>query len=404
MRRTALVLTTLASVLVLVGGCASDDESDADPSSAPSTTATTSPGTSTTTSVPAGLAEVSVAVERVASGLERPIAFAVRAGDPALYIAEQPGRVRRAHDGTVDPEPVLDLTGDITDAGNEQGLLGLAFSPAGDRLYLDFTDTAGDTRVQEFAVRDDGSVDPSTRRELLTVAQPFSNHNGGHLAFGPDGMLYIALGDGGSGGDPQGNAQDLSTLLGKILRIDPTPGDGAAYTIPADNPFVGTAGARGEIWMYGLRNPWRFSFDRATGDLWIGDVGQNAWEEIDFAADGDQAGVNWGWNAREGAHYYLDVDALDPRDPIYEYDHDNGRAVTGGFVYRGAAIPALRGVYVFADFAAGALIGLVERDGQLVDQRPLGVEVAEVASFGEDAAGELYVVSRAGDVFRLIAG
>jgi len=404
--RVGRILAATLATSVIATACSSDDEPLGDPPTAPTvvvTTTTAPPPTTTTTLAEPRLADVEVAATPIVSGLTRPLAFAVRTADDALYVAEQAGLLRAVRDGVLDPAPVLDLTGDITDEGNEQGLLGIAFSPIGDRLYVDFTDNAGDTRIQEFTVDASGQVDPASRRELLAVDQPARNHNGGHLVFGPEGLLYIGFGDGGGGGDPNGNGQDLSTLLGAILRIDPRPTAGAPYGVPDDNPFVGRADARAEIWMYGLRNPWRFSFDRATGDLWIGDVGQSAYEEIDFAAAGDQAGANWGWNAREGAHDYSDMPAPGARDPIFEYGRDEGVSVSGGFVYRGDAIPALRGAYVFADYAAGRLIALVERDGQIVGQLPLGVEVAEVTSFGEDLDGELYVVSRRGDVFRLVA-
>ncbi len=236
--------------------------------------------------------------------------MAVRTGDDSLYVTEQSGRVRAIRDGRLAARPVLDLTADTTAAG-EQGLLGLAFAPDGAHLYVDYTDRSGDTHIDEFAMN--GLVaDPASRRNLLVVDQPQPNHNGGQLAFGPDGYLYIGLGDGGAADDegpghaPGGNGQSLETLLGKILRIDPTPTASAPYTVPADNPFVGTSGAKPEIWAYGLRNPWRFSFDADTGDLWIGDVGQNEWEEVDHApaTNGRDAGRgdNFGWNRLEGTH------------------------------------------------------------------------------------------------------
>ena len=205
--------------------------------------------------------------------------MAVRSGDTALYVAEKTGKVVAVRDGIVDPVPMLDLSEEVS-LGGEQGLLGLAFSPDGRDVYVNFTDTNGDTHITGYAMRG-GQADTATRRDLLVVDQPYSNHNGGNLVFGPDGYLYIGLGDGGSGGDPQGNGQSLSTLLGKMLRIDPTPFGDRPYRIPTDNPFVGHVAARPEIWAYGLRNPWRYSFDRLTGDLWIGDVGQSAWEEVD---------------------------------------------------------------------------------------------------------------------------
>ncbi len=234
------------------------------------------------------------------------------------------------------------------------------------------------------------------------VEDPYPNHNGGAVIFGPDDLLYITLGDGGAGGDPEQRAQDLGVLFGKILRIDPTPGADAPYTIPPDNPFVGQAGARPEIWMYGLRNPWRFTFDRETDDVWIGDVGQNAWEEVDFTTLTDAPGSNWGWDAREGAHEFEGAAPANAREPIFELSHDDGNcSVTGGYVYRGEQIPALRGAYVFADFCRGELIGLAQQNGALVAQQSLGARGGSVTSFGEDADGELYVLLRGGNLYRI---
>jgi glucose/arabinose dehydrogenase len=342
-----------------------------------------------------------VGLTRIAT-LEQPLAMATQTGDPALYVAEKTGRVVAIRDGRVDPTPVLDLSGEVS-LGAEQGLLGLAFAPGGGFLYVDYTDTAGNTHVTEFAMGDQG-VDTSSRRDVLVVDQPYSNHNGGNLAFGPDGDLYIALGDGGSGGDPQGNGQSLSTLLGKILRISPRPSDGSPYGIPPDNPFVGRSGARSEIWAYGLRNPWRFSFDRGTGDLWIGDVGQSAWEEVDRQPAGSHGGENYGWNVMEGNHPYLGT-SPDPSmvAPVYEYPHTKGGCVvTGGYVYRGEDIPALQGWYVFGDFCLGQLEALRVR-GSTVAHRLLGPTVPSLSSFGEDASGELYAMSLSGPVYRLSA-
>ncbi|HEX5951116.1 MAG TPA: PQQ-dependent sugar dehydrogenase [Actinomycetota bacterium] len=298
---------------------------------------------------------------------------------------------------------MLDLRGRVS-LGSEQGLLGLAFSPDGDFLYVDLTDPQGDTRVLEFAATDTG-VDPGSERQILFVDQPFSNHNGGQLAFGPDGYLYVALGDGGSAGDPDDNAESLSTLLGKVLRIQPRGSGDGRYAIPPDNPFVGRANARPEIWAYGLRNPWRFSFDRETGDLWIADVGQGTWEEIDVEPVGSGGGVDYGWDRLEGTHPYEGGPADDAVPPVYEYPHDGGVcAVTGGYVYRGVEIPALRGAYVFGDFCRGRLEAFVLRNGDARGHRSLGPVVENLASFGEDAEGELYALSLSGPVYRLVAG
>ncbi len=333
--------------------------------------------------------------------LEEPVAFAVRLGDPALYVAEKSGRVVAIRDDRVEPRPVLDLSMQVS-LGPEQGLLGIVFSSDGRFLYANYTDLRGDTKVVEAAMRD-GVVDPSSLRVVLTVRQPFTNHNGGHLAFGPDGFLYIGLGDGGSGGDPRGNAQSLTTVLGKMLRIDPRPAEDEPYAVPRDNPFVHNAGARPEIWASGLRNPWRYSFDRVTGDLWIGDVGQFLWEEIDLQTSASSGGENYGWNALEGTHPYGSADAPEGAvAPVFEYDHAStgGCGVIGGYVYRGEAIPSLVGTYVYSDLCHGRLQGLRSRDGQ-VRHIDLGRTVQAVSSFGEDAAGELYVLSLTGRVYRL---
>jgi glucose/arabinose dehydrogenase len=348
-------------------------------------------------------AQVAVPVVRLTpvAAFEIPVAMTTRTGDDTLYFIEKVGRVRAVRGGLIDPTPVLDLTSEVSN-GLEQGLLGLAFSADGGLLYLNLTDGGGDTHILEFAMI--GSVaDPATRRELLFVDQPFENHNGGHLEFGPDGYLYIGLGDGGSAGDPFGNAQNLDSLLGKMLRIDPAPSDGAAYTVPSDNPFIGTAGARPEIWAYGLRNPWMFTFDREGGDLWIGDVGQGVWEEIDLQRAESGGGENYGWDQMEGTHPYQGGQPpADHVPPVYEYPHENGAcSITGGHVYRGSKIPALRGAYVYSDWCDGKLRYVRESEGVVTEAGELGAFVPLVTSFGEDTDGELYAMSLAGPVFRI---
>jgi glucose/arabinose dehydrogenase len=335
--------------------------------------------------------------------LERPVAMASRAGDEQLYVAQQGGLVVAFGDDQPGRRVVLDLT-DPTEASGEQGLLGLAFSPDGRRLYVNFTDLAGDTHVVEYAMAGE-RADPGSARELLSVDQPFANHNGGDLAFGPDGFLYIGLGDGGGAGDPFGNGQSLQTLLGKMLRIDPRSSGGAPYTVPSSNPFVGDPGARPEIWAYGLRNPWRFSFDRATGDLWIADVGQSSLEEIDRQPASSRGGENYGWNAFEGSVPFSgSSSAGGVVSPVFEYDHTGGVcAVAGGYVYRGDAIPALDGAYLFADVCVGRVTWLrLTEDG--VEHGTIGSPLSGPASFGEDADGELYVLTLAGPVYRLLPG
>jgi glucose/arabinose dehydrogenase len=345
---------------------------------------------------------VHIGLATVVTGLDSPVALAWRRNDAKMYVAQQGGTLVAVENGRVVSTPVLSLS---VSHGNEQGLLGIAFSDDGSKLFVDYTDPKGDTHVVEYTMR--GSIaDPATARELLFQQQPFANHNGGDLVV-HDGHLYISLGDGGSGGDPQANGQNLGRLLGKILRIDPRATGKAPYSIPPDNPFVSRAGARGEVWMYGLRNPWRFSFDRVTGDAWIGDVGQNQYEEVDFAPAGED-GINWGWSAREGFHAYEgggSSSAPGARDPITETSHDDGNcALIGGYVYRGRAVPSLRGVYVFGDECRAPLVGLVERDGRAVQQRALGPNVQQLTSFGEDRDGELYAVSRGGTVYRFATG
>ncbi|MFD1934127.1 PQQ-dependent sugar dehydrogenase [Nonomuraea mangrovi] len=324
---------------------------------------------------------------------DKPVAFAVREGDDALYVAEQGGRLRSLKDGR--QTVIVDLSAEVSD-GNEQGLLGVAFHPSGKWLYLDWTDDQGDTHVTEWAF--DG-VRARDRRDVLTQDQPYANHNGGQLAFGPDGHLYIALGDGGSGGDPHGNGQNLRTWLGKILRIDPR---GKPYTVPKDNPFVGRRGAEPEIWAYGLRNPWRFTFDRETGDLWIGDVGQDAWEEVDHEPRG-QGGRNYGWNAFEGGRRYeAGVAAAGATDPVITYPlHEDGNcSVIAGYVYRGAEIPGLRGHFLYGDFCAGWV------KAAPVTDPAKGVEVGRVeqlSSFGQGHDGELYALSLQGPLYQVKA-
>jgi glucose/arabinose dehydrogenase len=318
--------------------------------------------------------------------------------DGTLHLAERAGTVHRLEAGGVGPA-VVDIS-DRTSTDGERGLLGLAFSPAGDELYLSSTDLAGDTLVEAFAV-DDGEVVPDERRTVLALEQPRSNHNGGQVAFGPDGMLYLALGDGGGSGDPDGAGQDLSTVLGSLLRIDPRAGD--PYAVPTDNPFVGRDDARDEIYAYGLRNPWRFSFDRGTGDLWIADVGQGEREEVNWMPSSAAAGANFGWSLMEGTLEYAGAEPEDHVPPVYEYETrgPEGCAITGGFVYRGEAIPGLRGAYLYSDFCEGLVRGLVLEGGAVVEQGGLGISGSRVVSFVEDAEGELYLLNLDGGVQRI---
>lgn len=356
-------------------------------------------------SAPAGSAPdldaASVALAPVTTALTRPVALGWRAGDDRMYAAEQGGTIR-----IVDPATgavvgtALTLTG-IANTG-ERGLLGLDFSADGTKLYVDYTDAAGSITVAEYTMAGDVAV-PGSARVLLSIPHPRTNHNGGQLTIGPDGMLYIGTGDGGGSGDPDLNGQNLNTLLGAILRIDPTPSMSLPYSIPTDNPFVGQAGRRGEIWMYGLRNPWRFTFDRATDDLWIADVGQGLYEEVDFAPAG-VGGTNWGWNLREGFHAYAGAPPPGGQDPLFEQSHADGWcSVIGGYVYRGSAIANLDGAYIYGDLCRSVLSAAAQSGGNLTDQADLPVGLAQITTFGEDHDGELYVANLSGTVSKLVA-
>jgi len=392
-------------VLALVAGCGGSGSTGG----ASTTTAGGGPTSAGTGVAPAGdLASAKITLSEVGA-LSTPVAVAVRPGDDALYVALKAGSVRRVNHGqggdglSVDAAPVLDLSGQVS-TGSEQGLLGLTFSPDGNTLYVDYTDRAGDTQVVEYAYRD-GRADDATRRTVLAVDQPYANHNGGEVAFGPDAKLYVGLGDGGSQGDPDHRGQELGTLLAKILRIDPTPSGGKPYTVPGDNPFVNRSGAVPETFAWGLRNPWRFTWDRATGDLWIGDVGQNTWEEIDFLAAGSPMGANFGWSGMEGRHTFKGGNPSGGVLPVAEYSHQSGDhcSVTGGYVYRGTKIPALRGVYVYADYCSGTVWGLTQSGGRVTAQRQLDVGgTHNVTSFGEDESGEIYLLATDG-LFRILA-
>ena len=335
---------------------------------------------------------------------ERPV-FLTHAGDGSefLYVIEQEGVIHRIDPASPGRTDIfLDIRSSVTRGGNEEGLLGLAFSPRfadNGRFYVYYSAASPRRSVlSRFEVRPDGLADPTSEHVVLEVDQPFRNHNGGMIAFGPDGMLYVGLGDGGSAGDPHRNGQNPGTLLGTILRIaTEEPVEGATYAIPADNPFAGQSGARGEVWAYGLRNPWRFSFDRATGDLWVGDVGQNAREEIDIV----HPGANYGWNVMEGTTCFrtrsCNADGL--QAPVAEYGHNLGCSVTGGYVYRGQRIPALEGVYLYGDFCSGRIWGLRYDGMDVTAQAELGRASFEISSFGEDADGEVYVLGFDGGIY-----
>jgi glucose/arabinose dehydrogenase len=347
----------------------------------------------------------------VASGLSFPLYLTAPPGETSrLFIVEQTGGIRIIKSGTLLETPFLDISGQVS-SGGERGLLGLAFDPnytSTGRFFVHYTDPAGDTRVSRFQVSVNPDIaDAGSEQVILTATQPYSNHNGGQLLFGPDGMLYLGLGDGGSSGDPQGRGQDLSDLLGSILRLDVQAG--SPYTVPPDNPFVAQAGARPEIWSYGLRNPWRFSFDRGTGDLYIADVGEGQFEEVDVspAAGGAGKGLNYGWNRMEGKHCFNrgECDQTGLTLPAHEYSHSQGCSITGGYVYRGSAIPALQGLYFFADYCQGWVRSFRYTGGaatELTDWRALQPG-GLITSFGEDAAGEIYIMVEGGRVFKVVS-
>lgn len=342
----------------------------------------------------------------VTAGLRNPLDLQSSVGDrERVYVVEQGGRIRVVRNGQLQSDAFLDVSDRIS-SGGERGLLGLAFHPqfgVNRRFFVNYTDPRGDTRIAEFRAGSADTADRASERVLLAVAQPFANHNGGGLAFGGDGRLYVGLGDGGSGGDPLGNGQRLDTHLGKLLRLDV---DGAApYVVPADNPFRATAGALPEIWAYGLRNPYRFSFDRATGDLYLGDVGQGSREEVDVGLAGRHGGENYGWNVMEGTACYRPASGCERAGltlPVHEYGHDQGCSITGGVVYRGCRMPALAGAYFFGDYCRGFVRSLRHADGAVSDLREWPLRgIGNVVAIGADADGELYVVDYDGELYRL---
>jgi len=397
----AALLVGLAMALSACGG------SDSTSNPTPAASASTSPvGCSAT---PIG-GQPTLTTTLFVSGIPSPVDFQVPAGERArAFVVEQGGRIRVVRSGTLVATPFLDISSKIR-AGGEQGLLGLAFHPqyaSNGRFYVNYTDRSGDTHISEFRASPPtaDAVDPATERELLFVRQPFANHNGGGLAFDNAGRLLIALGDGGSGGDPLNNGQKLGTLLGKILRIDVDAG--SPYVVPADNPFRATAGAHPEIWAYGLRNPFRIAIDRPTGDLYIGDVGQGRIEEVDVDPGSRRGGLNYGWRITEGSRCFNPSSGCDTSGitmPIYEYSHGEGCSVTGGVVYRGCRVPALAGTYFFADYCSAFVRSLRFANGQATELRDWTSSLRGLdspTSFGLDAAGELYVVDQDGEIYRL---
>lgn len=354
---------------------------------------------------PVAAAAQTIGAQLVANGFDAPIFVTAPPGDDRLFIVDQPGRIWVLDDGAIAQQPFLDVS-DLIRSGGERGLLGLAFHPDyadNGRFFVDYTNRDGDTRIVEYRVsaEDANRADPNFAKEILGIAQPASNHNGGWIGFGPDGYLYIATGDGGGANDQFGNGQNPNSLLAKILRIDVDNGD--PYAIPPGNPWANGGGVP-EAFVWGLRNPWRASFDRDT--LYIGDVGQGQWEEVDVVTIAD-AGANFGWSIMEGAHCFQarSCDETGLTLPVHEYSHNVGCSITGGYVYRGAAIPALDGHYFFADYCQGFVSSFRVEGGVMTDYHPWAAEIGDVGrilSFGQDAAGELYITSSNGGIYKIV--
>ena len=385
MRQRTVLFSVLLPVAVLVlAACSSDGESSPPPGA------------------------IDLALEPVATGFSFPLLLTAPAGDARLFVVEKGGLVKVVKNGSVLATPFLDVSSLISNGG-EQGLLGLAFDPqyaSNGRFFISYTNRDGDNVLAAYQVSTDPDRADASSVTRLTVDQPYDNHNGGHIVFGPDGYLYMGIGDGGSGGDPNGHGQDRNDLLGSILRLDVSGATG--YAVPASNPLVGVAGTRDELWNWGLRNPWRFSFDRSTGDLYIGDVGQGAREEIDVstAASGGGKGTNYGWSIMEGMQCY-DASSCDMTGltlPVLEYSHNDGCSVTGGHVYRGTAIPDLAGTYFYSDYCGGWVRSFRYVGGTVTEAHSWDALApgGGVPSFGEDGAGELYVLSASGGVYRIV--
>ena len=401
------VVATAAAAPTAVAAAADGGESQA--------AAAASLPTPTSDAAPQAAADIdnlTVTLEPIVDGLDIPV-FVTHAGDGSgrLFIVEKTGAIRILLDGELLEQPFLDLRGQVS-LSNEQGLLGLAFAPdydASGLFYINYTDKAGDTVVARYRVAadDPNRADPASATSLLTIDQPAANHNGGMLAFGPDGFLYIGMGDGGAANDRFGNGQNPATLLGKMLRIDVSnPAAGATYGIPADNPWVDQLWngqeMRAEVWALGLRNPWRFSFDRTTGDLWIGDVGQNEYEEVNYTPLG-RSGLNYGWPIMEASHCFqaTTCDQTGLELPVAEYTHAGHCSVTGGYVYRGQANPGWDGVYFFGDYCSGDLWALTADAAGSWRTGQVAATGRSLTSFGEDEAGELYVTTMDGGLYRM---
>ena len=406
--------TTRAAVALLavtvVASCGGGGDADGSAAGSVPTVAPESTGQAEGEQSAATATARGVKLQRVAT-FDAPVFVTSPPGDRTRqFVVEQGGRVMVVRDGRKLGTPFLDLTGQVT-SGSEQGLLSLAFAPdyaESGLFYIYFTDEASDQRIVEYRRRDADRADPASARLVLRMEDSESNHNGGLLLFGPDDLLYVGTGDGGGGGDQhgaRGNGQNLGSLLGKILRIDPRASGGRAYSIPARNPFAGRAGARGEIYAYGLRNPWRFSFDRKRGDLSMGDVGQNAYEEINFVRRGAGRAANFGWRPYEGRSRYAEGESAPGHvRPVIVRAHSDGFcSVTGGVVVRDPRLPGLRGRYVWGDFCDGRIESARLSRGRARSVRNTALQVDSLSSFGEDAQGRVYVTSLEGPVYRIVS-
>jgi glucose/arabinose dehydrogenase len=388
LRRRRFVVVALVAPATLIAGCGGGSDSDT------GTTAAQQPSESG-----------QVRLEKVGD-FDEPVYVTQPPGSEDLYVTERQGTVRIVRDGGTLSSPALDITDEVSSDGEEQGLLSVAFPPdfeSSRLVYAYYTGNDQDQHVVGYTVADDGTFERDSERELLHMDDFASNHNGGLLLFGPDRHLYIGTGDGGgiAGGGPERNGQDVGSLLGKILRIDPRPSGGRPYTVPSPGPLG--QGARPEICNYGLRNPWRFSFDRGTASLLIGDVGQNTQEEIDYVPAELVCGNNFGWSAFEGTdRFNEDQTAPNAVPPILAYGRDEGCSVTGGYVVRDDSLPALNGRYIYGDYCAGELRSFKPATPQARDDRSLGLNVPSLSSFGEDNAGHVYAVSLDGPVYRLV--
>ena len=407
MVRLRVIVAAAVALAVLVLGCGGSDGGSA-ARATPTATQPAPTAAAEATATPAAQRRRGVRLVRIGT-FNAPVYVTAPPGDRRVqFVVEQDGRIMVVRNGRKRSAPFLDISSQVT-SGGEQGLLSMAFAPdyaSSGRFYVYFTDNSGDQRVVEYRRASADRADPDSARLVLEMADSEPNHNGGLLLFGPGGHLYIGTGDGGGGGDrhgARGNAQNLGSLLGKILRIDPRPANDRPYSVPASNPFVGRSGARGEIYAYGLRNPWRFSFDRRNGDLSIGDVGQGDVEEIDFVRS--RRGENFGWRPFEGRRRYTPGESAPGHvRPVVQRFHDDGNcSITGGVIVRDRSVPALFGRYVFGDFCRGRVETAKLRPGRATQQRTTRLRVSSLSSFGEDARGRVYATSLDGPVYRLAA-